>query len=139
VALVGDYLLLTDSSAALQAAISMSNDPSRSLRNELDYKLIASKIKRQVGGEAPGFVQFARAEQGMRFWYELATAEDTKRQLTRGAEGNPFLRDVDQALKDNPLPPFSVLAKYLAPGGGMMVNDETGFHYMSFTLQRKVE
>jgi hypothetical protein len=139
VALVGDYLLLTDSSTALQAAISTSNDPSRSLRNELDYKLIASKIKRQVGGEAPGFVQFARAEQGMRFWYELATAEDTKRQLTRGAEDNPFLRDVDQALKDNPLPPFSVLAKYLAPGGGMMVNDETGFHYMSFTLQRKVE
>jgi hypothetical protein len=136
VALLDDYLVITDSSAALQAAIAARNDPTRQLANELDYKLIASKIKRQVGGEAPGFVQFARAEQGMRFWYDLASAEDTKRQLARGAENNPFFRDVDQALKDNPLPPFSVLAKYLAPGGGMMVNDETGFHYMSFTLRR---
>ena len=139
VALLDDYLVITDSSAALQAAITAKNDPTRRLENELDYKLIASKIKRQVGGDAPGFVQFARAEQGMRFWYDLANAEDTKRQLARGAEGNPFFRDVDQALKDNPLPPFSVLAKYLAPGGGMMTNDETGFHYMSFTLRRKME
>jgi hypothetical protein len=139
VCLLGEHLLLTDSSAALQAAINANNDPTRSLKNELDYKLIASKIKRQVGGDAPGFVQFARAEQGMRFWYEMATADDTKRQLSRGAEDNPFFQDVEKALKDNPLPPFSVLAKYLAPGGGMMVNDETGFHYMSFTLKRKME
>lgn len=137
--LLGEYVLITDSSAALQAAINAHNDPSRSLKNELDYKLIASKIKRQVGGDAPGFVQFARAEQGMRFWYDMATAEDTKRQLARGAQDNPFFQDVEKAMKDNPLPPFSVLAKYFAPGGGMMVNDETGFHYMSFTLRRKME
>lgn len=136
-AILGDYLLMTDSSEALRAAISTARSPMTSLAHELDYKLIASKIKRQIGGEAPGFVQFARAEQGMRFWYDLAQAEDTKKQLARGAEDNPFFRDVDQALKDNPLPPFSVLAKYLAPGGGMMVNDETGFHYMSFTLRRE--
>lgn len=139
IALLGDYLLITDSSAALQAAITTSHDPAGGLAHELDYKLIASKIKRQVGGDAPGFVQFARAEKGMQFWYDLANAEDTREQLARGADANPFFRDVDQALKDNPLPPFSVLAKYLAPGGGMMVNDETGFHYMSFTLRRKAE
>jgi hypothetical protein len=135
-ALLGDYLLMSDSTAALCAAISTSHDPQGSLAHELDFKLIASKVKRQVGGDAPGFLQFARAEQGMRFWYDLAQAEDTKKQLARGAENNPLLRDVEKALSDNPLPPFSVLAKYLAPGGGMMVSDETGFHYMSFTLRR---
>ena len=137
IALVGDYLLGTDSFAALQAAINTHNDPSRRLASELDYKLIASKIKRQVGGDAPGFVQFARPEEGMRFWYEMAITEDTRRMLARGAENNPLLKDVDQALKDNPLPPFSVLAKYLAPSGSMMVSDETGYHYMSFTLKRQ--
>jgi len=137
IALVGDYLLGSDSFAALQAAINTHNDPTRRLANELDYKLIASKIKRQVGGDAPGMIQFARPEEGLRFWYEMAVAEDTRRMLARGAEGNPLLKDVDQALKDNPLPPFSVLAKYLAPGGSMIVNDETGYHYMSFTLKRQ--
>jgi hypothetical protein len=30
-----------------------------------------------------------------------------------------------------------VLAKYLAPSGSMIVNDETGYHYMAFTLKRQ--
>ncbi|MCI0358549.1 MAG: DUF3352 domain-containing protein [Planctomycetaceae bacterium] len=137
IALVGDYLVGSDSFAALEAAINAHNDPSRRLAGELDYKLIASKIKRQIGGDAPGFVQFARPEEGLRFWYEMAQAEDTRRMLARGAENNSLLKEVDQALKDNPLPPFSVLAKYLAPSGAMMVSDETGYHYMSFTLKRE--
>jgi hypothetical protein len=82
-------------------------------------------------------VQFSRPEEGLRFWYDLATSENTKQRLAGGAENNRYLRSLDQALKDNPLPPFAVLAKYMAPGGGMMVNDETGIHYSTFTLRRK--
>ena len=137
--ILGDYLLLTDSSAALHQCINTSGDASKSLKNELDYKLIASKIKRQQGGDAPGLVTFSRPEEGMRFLYDLALSEDAKRFLERRKERNPFLRDVDNAMKENPLPPFSVLAKYLAPGGGMVVSDETGYHYMTFTLKRKSE
>jgi hypothetical protein len=137
-AIVGDYLLMSDSSKALQAAIDAQHDPARRLADELDFKLIASKIKRQVGGDAPGMIQFSRPEEGLRFWYDMAAAENTKQMLSRGAEENPFLKDVDQALKDNPLPPFSVLAKYLAPGGAMMVSDETGIHMLSFTLRRQM-
>ena len=82
-------------------------------------------------------VQFSRPEEGLRFWYDLATSDNAKRRLASGAENNRYLQQVDQALKDSPLPPFAVLAKYMAPGGGMMVNDETGVHYSSFTLRRK--
>jgi hypothetical protein len=136
-AILGDYLLATDSQAALQEAIKTNSQPSEGLAHELDFKLIASKISRQVGGDAPGMIQFSRPEEGLRFWYELATSDDTKGRLQRGAENNRYLKSLDQALKDNPLPPFAVLAKYLAPGGAMMVNDETGVHYSSFTLRRK--
>jgi hypothetical protein len=137
VALMGDYLIATDSLAALQEAIKTQSRPGASLASELDYKLIASKISRQQGGDAPGMVSFSRPEEGLRFWYDLATSENTKQRLAGGAESNRYLRSLDQALKDNPLPPFAVLAKYLAPGGGMMVNDETGIHYSTFTLRRK--
>lgn len=137
ICILGDYLILSDSSAALHQCIITSSDSKMSLASELDYKLIAGKIKRQPGGDTAGFVQFTRPEQGMRFIYDLALGDDAKRFLERRSEDNPFLRDVDKAMRDNPLPPFSVLAKYLAPGGGMMTSDETGFHYMSFTLKRK--
>jgi hypothetical protein len=128
--------MLCDSSTALHQCIVTSNDAKTSLANELDYKLIAAKIKRQVGGDAAGMVVFSRPEQGMRFLYDMAQGEDARRFLDRRSEDNPFVRDIDEALKDNPLPPFSVLAKYLAPSGGMVTADETGFHYMTFSLKR---
>jgi hypothetical protein len=135
VGIVGDYLLMTDSLLAFQEAVVTASDPSRGLANSLDFKLIASKIKRQPGGDAPGAIQFSRPEEGMRFWYDLALSEETKRRLE--SADNNFFRSVDQALKDHPLPPFEVLAQYLAPGGGMIVNDDTGIHYSTFTLKRK--
>jgi hypothetical protein len=136
ICILGDYLFLCDSSAALHQCIVTSHDPKTSLANELDFKLIAGKVKRQVGGDAAGMVVFSRPEQGMRLMYDIALGEDARRFLERRSENNPFVRDIDKALKDNPLPPFSVLAKYLAPSGGMMTADETGFHYMTFTLKR---
>ena len=137
VAIIGDYLVASGSTAALHHCITTTSDATRGLAGDLEYKLIAGKIKRQVGGDAPGMVQFTRPEEALRFVYELIRAENTQKGLASAAEGNPFLKNVDKALKDNPLPAFSVLAKYFAPGGGMMVNDETGFHYMAFTLRRK--
>jgi hypothetical protein len=137
VAIIGDYLVLTDSTAALHHCITTTSDATRGLAGDLEYKLIAGKIKRQVGGDAPGMVQFTRPEEALRFMYELARAENTQKGLESAAENNGFLKNVNKAMKDNPLPPFSVLAKYFAPGGGMMVNDETGYHYMTFTLRRK--
>jgi len=137
VCILGDYLLVTDSTAALQEAIITNGTPGKSLAAELDYKLIASKIRRQVGGDAPGMVQFSRPEVGMKLLYDLAQSEDTQGLLNRQAESNPFFGRLEKAMKDNPLPPFSVIARYFAPAGAMMVNDETGFHYTGFTLKRK--
>jgi hypothetical protein len=137
IALLGDYFVFTNQSGALRKMILTASEPGTSLASELDFKLIASKIKRQNGGDAPAMLQFSRPEEGMRYLYELAGASDTQRRLARQAERNDFFHGVEQAMKDNPLPPFSVLAKYLAPGGGMITSDETGIHYSTFTLRRK--
>ncbi|QDU26943.1 hypothetical protein ETAA8_20270 [Anatilimnocola aggregata] len=137
IATLGDYLILTDSSQAIQQAIITHSQPGTSLAAELDYKLIASKIRRQNGGETPGLVRFTRPEVGMKLLYDLAQSEDTQGMLSRQAESNQFFGRLEKAMKDNPLPPFSVIARYFAPGGAMIVNDETGFHYTDFTLKRK--
>jgi len=134
--IVNDCLVLTDSLKAFQEAIAAQTNLDNSLSTSLEYKLIASKIRSQPGGNAPGMMQFQRPEEGFRLLYDLATADETKNRLQR-AEKNSLFGSVNQALKDHPLPPFSVLAEYMAPGGGMITNDESGIHYTTFTLKRK--
>jgi hypothetical protein len=111
----------------------------KSLADELDFQLVASKIERQNGENKPAMITFDRPEEGMRFLYDLATADSTRQALARGAENNRFFKSIDAAMKQNPLPPFGVLQKYLAPGGASIVDDETGIHYSAFSLRRKGE
>ncbi|MFV1966946.1 MAG: hypothetical protein ACC628_16085 [Pirellulaceae bacterium] len=134
---IGDYLLFSDSVKCLQQAIVTKSDSSQSLANELDYKLIASKISRHLGDSKAGMIIFSRPEESLRHMYMLATSSTMRSRLRDGAEGNPLLKALDAALEDNPLPPFSVLAQYMAPSGAVVTSDETGLHYTAFTLRRE--
>jgi hypothetical protein len=135
--IVGDHLLVADRESLLQKAIVTRSDASLSLAGALDYKLIASKISRLPGGENPSLVTFNRPAEGVRYLYDLASSEQTRAGLQRAGERSPLLSEVGRALENNPLPAFAVLEQYLAPGGALLTNDETGIHYRSFTLARK--
>jgi hypothetical protein len=137
ICLLENYLLVGDRPAAIEKAIITAEDAEKSLATDLEYKLIASTIRRQTTTVQPAFVSFERPEEQMRFLYELALSDNTRRQLEERGERNPFLGRVGQALKDNPLPPFEVLQQYFAPSGAMLIDDESGLHYTAFTLQRK--
>ncbi|MBI3462434.1 MAG: DUF3352 domain-containing protein [Planctomycetes bacterium] len=137
ICLFDNYLLLGDRPSAIEKAIVTAEEPEKSLANDLEYKLIASTIRRQTTAVQPAFVEFNRPEEQMRYLYELALSDSTRQRLEERGERNPFLGRVGQALKDNPLPPFEVLQQYFAPGGAMLIDDESGLHYTSFTLQRK--
>ena len=135
-AILGDYLLISDSVQMLQRAIVTKGDPSGGLANELDFKIVASKIRRQLGDQEAGMIAFHRPEEAIRQVYEMAASETMRGALRGRAEGVPFLKSIDTTLNQNPLPPFAVLAQYLAPGGALITSDETGFHYMAFSLRR---
>jgi hypothetical protein len=135
--IINDYFIFTDSMKAFQELVTSAANPDRSLTTSLDFKLIASKVRRQPGGDAPGAVVFSRPEEGMRFWYDMANAENTRKRLADQAGRNRVFGALDQALRDNPLPPFEVIAEYMAPAGGMLVSDPTGIHYMTFGLKRQ--
>lgn len=136
-AIIDDYLLLSDRTTCLEHIIIAHGNGSAPLAKDLEFKLIMSKIKRQPGGETPGMISFNRPEEGMRLLYDIANGEQAKTFLAGRAENNDFFKNVDKAMKDNPLPPFALIAKYLAPGGGLLTNDETGIHYAAFQLRRK--
>jgi hypothetical protein len=136
-AILGDYVIMTDSSELLKHVITTKNEGSGLLAEDLEYLLIASKLRRLPGGSEPGMISFERPEESLRLVYELATADATRQQLSNRAERNGFFRALDGALRDNPLPPFSAIARYLAPGGSLMTSDESGLHWVNFTLRRK--
>ncbi len=138
-AIVKDYFMIASSTKMLENVIITSSDANNSLANQDDYQLIAKEIKRQASSSKPGLVTFSRPEEALRMLYDLATSDDTKTFLSSRSEENPFFRTVNTALDDNPLPPFTKIADYFAPGGGMITNDETGFHYTAFSLKPKTD
>ena len=69
--------------------------------------------------------------------YQLLQSDAVRGELSRRAESEQFFQSIQQVMEQNPLPPFSVLAQYLAPGGGVVTSDDTGFHYTAFGLKRQ--
>lgn len=136
-AILGDYLVLTDSQRFLEQAIIANRDESQSLAGDLEFKLVASKIRRQAGGSAPSLIRFSRPEETMRQFYDLAADQQVKDSIAAQAERSRVAGAVGNALRDNPLPPFEVIAQYLAPSGGFLVNDANGLHYVGFALRRE--
>ena len=134
---VGDYLILSDSVELLKDIVRTKRAGKNSLADDLEFKLIRSKLGMQPGGDKPGMIMFQRPEESFRSLYEMATSDGIRQGLSQQAEGNDFMRAINDALTENPLPPFSEIAKYLAPSGGLFTMDETGLHYTGFALRRE--
>lgn len=135
--ILGDYLLIANQVEGLEQVVLAAEDTSRSLAGAEDFKLITDVIKQLPGGEQPIGITFARPEESLRFLYELANSEATRKQLAEQGEDNAFFGKVGEALDKNPLPPFEVIAKYFAPSGAMLVDEETGWQYIDFSLKRE--
>lgn len=137
--IVDDYVIVSDQPGVYERVLATAADSSKSLGKELDFKLISSRLERIAGETKPAMLSFDRPEEGLRFFYDLATSDRAKGFLQRRAENEPFFKSINSSMEKQPLPPFSVIQKYLAPGGSIVVDDETGLHWMNFTLKRKTE
>jgi hypothetical protein len=134
-----DYVMFSNQEGVYRQVLSTAAGEAKPLDGELDYKLVARKLERVAGGNKPAMMAFQRPEEGFRYMYDLATSDFAKNQMNRAAEREQFWKTVSSALDKNPLPPFSVIQKYLSPNGSLVIDDETGIHLMQFTLKRKGE
>ena len=135
-AIVGDYLLVSDSIQLLRKAIATKGGNGKRLADELDYKLVANMARRQKGGTRPTMISFARPEISLRMMYDLATGGAAQQGLRSVGEENPLFASLADALDGNPLPEFEVISQYLAPRGSMVTDDENGIHYIGFSIRR---
>jgi len=135
--IVDDYFVFTNRPSLYEKVLGTLADGTKSLGDELEFKLIATKIQRQSGGAKPVMLGFSRPEEGLRYWYDLITSDNVRDRLQKRAENEPFFRSLNDTLQKTPLPPFEVIQKYLAPEGSMVVDDASGLHFMQFTMKRK--
>jgi len=133
-AIIGDTLVLADSELVIFSSIDTMQGQGDRLADADDFKIIAEAIKSQTGETQPSALSFNRPEQGLKFIYDLALGDQAQSALQAGAENDDFLRTLNSAFQDHPLPPFEEISKYMAPAGGVLFNRPTGPHYLSFSM-----
>ena len=133
---MGNELIASDSLKAIEEAIAFDSGGDGLLSDSIEFKLVRDRIKAQTKNADMSIMAYQRPEEGMRLMYDLATDPDNISSLEEMSENNPFFQALVTALKSKKLPPFEVIAKYLAPGGAFVIDEETGLHYTGFSMRR---
>jgi hypothetical protein len=135
-ALTDRYLIYSDSRVMLdKVCLSIAGSGEASLRDNSVYKQVSELVKKQLGDSEPVMVTYSRPDESLLMFYEMANDPQNRKWLDEISQNNAFFMALNEALRDNPLPPFSVIARHLAPTGGFVYDEPTGFHYMAFSLQ----
>ncbi|MGC4004732.1 MAG: hypothetical protein QM811_17090 [Pirellulales bacterium] len=129
-------MLIATEPGFLQTALG-AREEKNTLANSLEYKLMSSKSLRQAGEGRVGMISYQRPSESLKYYWDLAVAEQTRSRMKEAGENNPFIAKLDEALTKNPLPPFSAVEKYFSPTGAILMDTDNGFHYLTFTLKRK--
>lgn len=137
VTLLDDYLIIADSRFMMTEITSNLESPEDRLSQALDFQMISDRIKAQLQDKEFSALSYARPEESLQMFYELAKDTSNRDRLRQISANNGFFKALLAALDNHKLPEFSVIAKYLAPAGGFLVEEETGLHYMSFGLRRE--
>jgi hypothetical protein len=137
VCILEDQLILSDSLQALEDVIKFNSSGDGLLSDSIEFKLVQDRIKAQLKNSDMSILAYQRPEESMRLMYDLATDPQNMDNLEQFAQNNPFLTSLITAVRSKKLPPFEVIAKYLAPGGAFVVDEETGLHYTGFSMRRE--
>ena len=132
-----DQLMVSDSLGAIEEVVKFNSGGDGPLSESIEFKLVRDRIKAQLKNSEMSILAYQRPEEGMRLMYDLATDPENIDNLERMAENNPFLTALVTAVRSRKLPAFEVIAKYLAPGGAFVVDEETGLHYTGFSMRRE--
>jgi hypothetical protein len=134
---IDDYVIVADSRYMMRQVADCAAGVSPPLSQSLDYQLISDRIAAQLQEKECSAITFGRPEESLQLFYELARDPQNRERLKGLAQNNGFFGALLSALEKHELPAFSVISQYLAPSGGYLVEEETGLHYMTFSLRRE--
>ncbi len=134
-AIVGDWLMATDSRELLEHVIRSNNGAVPRLSSLPEYDLVASEVGAQLDAEKPFMFSFARQAEVLRQFYDLAKSPQVRDALKGPSENNPIAKRIMELLAEDQLPPFDEFKKYFAPSGGFAYDEPTGMHFGRYTLK----
>ncbi len=133
--ILDEYLIIADSKEFLKHIIEVSRGEKKALAEDEDYKKIIKEMEKLLSSQLPSITFFNRPSEQMRTFFEAAKSENTKALMSRGAEQNKYVQKLKNSFEDSPLPDFEHVKKYFPPAGGFVVSDDSGFHFLAFSLK----
>ena len=107
------------------------------LAEAADFQQMIGQMDQLAGGAAPVMVRFQRPAERTAAWFEPLRQQGAEELARRPRRRGP-LRALGAAIQGHPLPPFATLEKYFPPSAAVMLDDQGGLHYTSFTLKSRV-
>ncbi|MEX2169422.1 MAG: DUF3352 domain-containing protein [Pirellulales bacterium] len=136
VAIIGSTVVWSQSEGVMQQMIEAEQGTQPRLADSIEYRLVSSQLAKLARGFEPIWFSFRDNEATLEHWYGLATSERAQEFLTREQEDETANR-FSEVFRKNQLPPFEVLAKYLAPAGSVAYDTDTGFHLVLISFRNE--
>ncbi len=134
-AVIGNSLIICSSPAFIEIAIDTERGDSPSLMENEEFQSVAKSISKLAGSDMPSVFFFQQPAETLRHYYKLVQGDNARNMLSSFASENDYAANVERALDENPLPPFSELEKYFRPTGSFVVSDDTGYHFLAFQVK----
>jgi hypothetical protein len=135
--MLGSTLLFSDAISSVEQAVRTESNGDQLLSDSIEFKMVRDQIKKQLKDKESSIMFYQRPEESLRLFYDLAKDPENVGRLEQMSTNNPFFTSLVTALKSRDLPPFEVIAKYLAPSGAYVVEEEDGLHYTAFSMRRE--
>lgn len=135
-ALLDETILVGDSRDVVENAIKTEQTGDGLLIDSLEYKVVRERLNQQAKGRGYSVFAYQRPEESFRLLYDILARPESIPNIESVSEGNPFYSALLSAMRNDKLPPFESISKYLAPNGAFLSDEDNGLHYVVFSLRR---
>ena len=138
-AIIGDCLLMSDSTAAFEMAAATEKGENEPLRNDEDFVKMAEQMTRLLGTDMPVALSYSQPKHQFEQLLQYGNADSTKSFISSQSESSEFWKVVKGVMDDHDLPSMDVMKKYIVPQGWFVTSDDTGYHLLWFQERLVVE
>ena len=126
-AIAKDHLFLTTEPTILEQVLRSGG---ASLADSPEYQAVAKNFP-----ETSSTQSYQKPEEGVRLLYDMLKNGGLLKAI-KEQNPNADVEKLKEVVDPAKLPDFSVIAKYLAPGGGFGMMDDDGIVFTRFTLKK---
>ncbi len=132
---VGNWVLVANRKTALQQALAAFDGAGGRLLQAEAFRQLAAKIDERVDPLSLALVTFDNPRENVRYLFELAQTEEGLRLLEEARGRQRLAQAVRNLVERRGLPAFTLVEKFLVPQGSVLITDQHGLHYLTFSFR----